>query len=212
MKKEKKTQVVMLVSEKQANIFRYQDGILQYQPALQYGFSQTPQHLYFLSNDEIKEGWEGYAYKQNIVGKIFKHFFTKNTWYNDAKKIIASTDKSLGLAEPTKEWIEYFVSEYNKGNIITEVMVEYEIIYIPCSCSKADHFDECDKDCKESKILTLRTKPDNTIIISAVEETWDDIYDKLIDWFKRNEIEPNSILTIQWLKDNNYQVPKQLEK
>lgn len=45
-----------------------------------------------VSDEEIKDGWEGYAYKHDVVGKIYKHKKTTNTWYNDAKKIIAGLE------------------------------------------------------------------------------------------------------------------------
>lgn len=42
-----------------------------------------------VSDEEIKEGWKGWAYKVDVTGKIFKHFYTTNPWYKDARKIIA---------------------------------------------------------------------------------------------------------------------------
>jgi hypothetical protein len=45
---------------------------------------------------------------------------------NDCFKIITTTDKSLGLPEPSPQFIQKYISEWNKGNIITEVMVEFE--------------------------------------------------------------------------------------
>ena len=54
-----------------------------------------PQHIYITSDEEIKEGWEGHAYKEDVEGKVFKHFYTTNEWYKDAKKIILTTDQDL---------------------------------------------------------------------------------------------------------------------
>ena len=62
----------------------------------QYGIKNlnfTPQHLYITSDDEIKEG--DYCYKHDLKGNVFKWINTTNPWYKDAKKIIATTDKSL---------------------------------------------------------------------------------------------------------------------
>ena len=44
-----------------------------------------------------------------------------------AKKIIATTtDSSLVLPQPSKQFIQKYVEEYNKGREIKEVLVEYE--------------------------------------------------------------------------------------
>lgn len=51
---------------------------------------QTEDYLLLIDKEaEIKEGWEGYAYKKDVVGKVFKHFYTENSWYDDAKIVIA---------------------------------------------------------------------------------------------------------------------------
>ncbi len=47
---------------------------------------------YYVSDDIIEEGWKGTAYKEDVKGKIFKHFYTTNEWYKDAKKVIATTN------------------------------------------------------------------------------------------------------------------------
>ena len=96
--------------------------------------TEVAQHLYFLSDEEIKVGdwmlhnleekpiqWNGEETNPSVYGY---------------KKIIATTDKSIILPErfpsftylpqPSQSFIEKFVEEYNKGNRITEVMVEYE--------------------------------------------------------------------------------------
>src|SRR5690554_2295402 len=53
------------------------------------------QHLYITSDEKIEEGWKGWAYKDDVKGKIFKHFYTTNPWYKDARKIVATTNTSL---------------------------------------------------------------------------------------------------------------------
>jgi hypothetical protein len=83
----------------------------------------VPQHLYIISDEEIKVGdWcidkNNCIYKQE-TDKIFQTFTNSN-------KIITTTDKSLELPEPSPEFIDKFIREYNKGNVIEEVMVEYD--------------------------------------------------------------------------------------
>ena len=111
-----------------------------------------PQHLYILSDDEIKEGdW----YLDNIP-EYYTIQQAKNDWCltKDHKKIIATTDtslmyeKNLGyltinpntldeyrvlqtetikLPQPSQQFIGKYIESYNKGEVITDVLVEYEV-------------------------------------------------------------------------------------
>jgi len=74
------------------------------------------------------------------------------------KKIIATTDKSLNLPEPSQAFIEKYIEEYNKGNIITNVMVEYGIDIVGKSY---DMYDE--------KAVKVKS---NTITIKKVKDSW----------------------------------------
>jgi hypothetical protein len=119
---------------------------------------RTYQHLYILSDDEIKEGdW--------YIKELFNTL--KYDWYkvvterfpNDYKKIIATTDKSLDLPQPSQSFIEKYVEEYNKGNVIAEVLVEYETAtnQVP----------------NGTTIDWLKVNPkDNTITIKKVKDSW----------------------------------------
>lgn len=52
---------------------------------------------YYLSDEIIEKGWEGIAYKNDVKGKIFKHFYTTNEWYKDAKKVIATNNPNIDI-------------------------------------------------------------------------------------------------------------------
>ncbi len=113
------------------------------------------QHLYILSDDEIKE--RDWCYNSKLPSKIYQ--FGKGIADKESKKIIATTDSSLNLplissvdSKVFFSFIHYFISEYNKGNIITEVKVEYE---------EPIHLFSTPK---------LKINQDNTINISLVEE------------------------------------------
>ena len=101
-----------------------------------------PMALYILSNNkkDIEDG--DYVYvdcNQNITGykgfgiwKYMKAPCPMPYWGNSmfCKKVIASTDKSLGLPEPSREFIRKYIMAHNKGDIITskpitDVLVEY---------------------------------------------------------------------------------------
>ena len=169
------------------------------------------QHLYIISEDEIKEGdWcitglriirkcKSVLYSNNNFKSINGYEFEDKTKdsRSSCKKIIATTDQSLliniscnccesyqnsncnekgdgiicyqKLPQPSKEWIDYYISEYNKGNIITDVLVEYEEIY--SDYGETDIFDlVCTH---HGKISRLKINRDKTINIKSVKENWD---------------------------------------
>ena len=84
------------------------------------------QHLYIISDDEIKENnthfYNPHSGQLHISGNHTDYIAINK---NGCKKIIATTDVSLGLPQPSQQFIQKYVDEYNKGNIITNVLVEY---------------------------------------------------------------------------------------
>ena len=72
-------------------------------------------------------GFSGY-YKEKLDGRDTKCFCLNIVL---SEKIIATTDISLvkeyNLPEPSQSFIQKYIEEYNRGNIITDVLVEYEI-------------------------------------------------------------------------------------
>lgn len=171
----KTTKVVMLPTNEKAkigtNVIVKHNTTLAYGKKVQepYNMVETEQHLYFLSDEEIKEGDWGIS-KLNEIVQFKKNY--ESTLY---KKIIATTDKSLiipydgktpisenwegyKLPQPSQSFIEKFVEEYNKGNVITEVLVEYE-----------------DKVAMDGHTIIgseLKISKDNTITIRKVKESF----------------------------------------
>ena len=99
----------------------------------------SPQHLYIISDDEIKENDYCLNLETNTVFKMHKHGLPTS---NRNKKIIATTDTSLlklrtdvpeywsdPLPQPSQQFIEKYIEEYNKGNIITDIKVEYKRVF-----------------------------------------------------------------------------------
>jgi len=152
-----------------------------------------PQHLYFLYDEEIKE--DDWCLIDNNVGistgyQILKcdKSDSKNGWYyfgdmktGRCKKIIATTNPELNwikdkykiqaplenLPRPSDKFIQKFIEEYNKGNIITEVMVEYEEYKI--------------KGFAGGEGFQLKIAPDNTITIHPVEKNSDLLFDLIFN-------------------------------
>lgn len=141
------------------------------------------QHLYILSDDEIKEfDW---FLTFDVVGRpanichaselrangLMYDRVTDNcynfTVENSSKKIIASTDKTLNLPEPSQKFIEYYVKAHNDGTPITEVNVEYKEYTV----DGIVWFQESPYSIKHTK-KRLKVNTDNTITIKRVKDSW----------------------------------------
>ena len=93
------------------------------------------------------------------MNQIINH---KNKYYlktkNGYKEILSSTDASLGLPQPSQQFIEKYIEKYNKGNVITDVLVEYE--YLLDDRAVLPYWN-----------LKINTK-DNTITIKKIKDSW----------------------------------------
>jgi len=182
----KKCKVVMLPTDGKAILglgLSKQGVLVQYDHTVNIENDQyfQKQHLYILSDDEIKESDWYYDEENNIIDQLHKNELPMS--YDE--KIIASTDYSLILTTIDKDenaqfkaqtilikggirsdsilsipqsFIDIFVSEYNKGNKIEEVMVEYTYdngaAFVPMNT------------------LYLWLNTDNTINIKSVKDSW----------------------------------------
>lgn len=150
-------------------------------------------HLYIISSEEIKEGdWYMYChFGEWIISNSRETLKNETNTLENLnkddyfKKIIATTDKSLtkgmycvstgkyqeSLPQPSQSFIEKFVDEYNKGNIITEVMVEYEEPYKnlvgSMVGSNIGHFI-----LTEENKYRIKINPNNTINIKPIKDNW----------------------------------------
>lgn len=168
----KQAQVVMLATDKESKI-QLTKNFLNYavESFIPDSIHTKAQHLYILSDDKIEESDWKYCFNTQQV--LQAHKLDKNNICKDCKKIIATTDKSLryksnsngttklpldfNIPQIPNQFIELFITEYNKGNIITEVEVEY---------LKPTHYDgEYFKD-------KLLLNQDNTINISLPVKNW----------------------------------------
>lgn len=142
------------------------------------------QHLYFTSDEVIKEGdWCINSY-DNTVWKYKPSPCPLPYWGNKDTlvKIIATTDKSLKtfkgcidgimgqdiyavLPEPSAEFLEIYVKAYNEGNQIEEVLIETE---------GYDHIEEWSEAVGAYDIFKTRikVKSDNTITIKKLKDSW----------------------------------------
>ena len=138
-------------------------------------------NLYIISDDEIKENnthfYNPHSGQLHISGNHTDYIAINK---NGCKKIIATTDTSLkidnpnydigrlayiNLPQPSQQFIQKYIEGYNKGNIITDVLVEYESDFNSCFCTK----DICNgNNCP--KKLKINPK-DNIITIRDLEPT-----------------------------------------
>ena len=149
-----------------------------------------PKHLYITSDEEIKEGdWVMLNYRigksiDKALPACLQNAFHNADFWNAENKtqnlgnkpIIATTDTSLrrmgadGIVDIAlgleisyipESFIKYFIEEYNKGNVITKVMVEY--VQVPNSV-----FIQV----LEAPYIQLKINSDNTINIKPIKNSW----------------------------------------
>ena len=144
--------------------------------------SLTAYELYITSDEEIKV--DDYvndilALKTHIADEGIVSISKHN---NRFKKIIATTDTSLklydsevlvsasgfsmntddiNLPQLSKHFIEKYIEEHNKGNVITKVMVEY--VQVPNSV-----FIQV----LEAPYIQLKINSDNTINLKPIKDSW----------------------------------------
>jgi hypothetical protein len=132
------------------------------------------QHLYFLSDDEIKK--DDWVIMLDSFGNVFSNpqqYINPETQHlnKGLRKIIATTNLSIILPEkfpsfttlpqPSKSFIQKYIESYNKGNIIDSVNVEYSGEYDP-------HYGGYYAETIELKV----NQKDNTITIKPIKNNW----------------------------------------
>lgn len=236
MEQFKRAQVVKTTTDNKENALKgYDDNSLIFKHTANYKTIEAEEgftkffHLYVVVEEEIKDGWF-YNPHSGHIHKIGIHSDLKYINRNKCLKVIASTDTTLVLnpthyadgtkkafhtteyiPQPSQQFIEKYIESYNKGDIITDVLVEYEKY---CKQTKCD-----DKNCEVfCKVLYTRIKvnpKDNTIIIKKVKNSWNreefifnlNKYRIDYDTFKRNyHFNPNEkekvYFTDNWIKNN----------
>ena len=134
------------------------------------------QHLYIISDDEIKEGDWFINLFNNVIVQAHNWIYVST-----CKKIIATTDTSLEivskginpvyekLPQPSQQFIEKYIESYNKGEVITDV---------------------------------LKVNPkDNTITIKKLKDSWNrqEVF-ALITTFNRANVDTPNVL--KWIEEN----------
>lgn len=199
----KKCKVVSITTNKKAQIHITPEGFMykSVHEFIQICKDYKSYHLYITSDDKIKEG-DYYLNTSNNKITIHKALSIYGGIDNicNNRKIISTTDSYLyyilnhnvdnkkfnqqkSLPQPSQSFIKKYVDEYNNGNIITEVMVEYEEEYwrdrskgdniIVHSKEEAEQYN-CIMDYYPDK---LKVSKDNTVTITKVKDnlTWKEV-------------------------------------
>lgn len=151
------------------------------------------QHLYIINDEEIKEG-DWFNATNKLLGEgVFQctginkegHAISSQNYFPDAKKIIATTDKSLikyipgarrGLKGPASlsfnmsEIGDSYTEEYCK-NPVDEVLLEYEVDVLSTKLANLDnHVKGWDMYLPENAVHRLKVNSNNEVIIHPVKE------------------------------------------
>lgn len=174
------------------------------------------QHLYILSDGEVEVGDWVYHAASNT---IFKFDLKDETNTSGYEKVIATTDKSLTictydssdelstpgkmyLPQPSEAFIKKYIDAYNKGQVIENVMVEYE--------EGKSYSGNEGLIIKEWLKINFK---DNTIAIKKIKDSW--TREELLEKFNydslRNKFHSQSemfinkktaYLIIQWIEES----------
>ena len=216
MEQFKRVQVIMLPTDKVTIVKKNITNELKLS-SLNNPLLWIPQHLYIISDDKIKKD-DYYILFTDKALTVLK--CTGDGDYFNCKKIIATTDTSLTiitsktgytvskgplytikeyLPQPSQQFIEKYIEEYNKGNIITDVLVEYETLK---TTANNKHFGE-------GHIYSITNKlkinpKDNTITIKKLKDSWNkEEIIKLIKSFANNyQYASNDIGYNKWIEEN----------
>ena len=134
-------EVVMLATKQYHSDIEFDDTL---QLVRHKGYAnKNGQHLYIVSNEKIKES-DWYIWLDNSqICRAETDIMIINQHIKNGhiKKIIATTDEYIGYTDirvspvknfciypqPSDSFIKKYIEEYNKSNIITKGLVEYEI-------------------------------------------------------------------------------------
>lgn len=178
-------------------------------------------NLYITDDSKIKEG-DWYIHNQNGSERLLQ--CNSKVLPMNAKKIIATTDTSLKLGGNTgkrqdgisiplpqipKQFIGYYINEYNKGNKIERVLVEFESYHgINTSIAEINAISGDDSmnwrgrgDLRDFK---LKLSPTNEISIKPVENkvyTRDEVEKLIYSAMKSRNYTP-LIEFNEWIKEN----------
>ena len=145
-----------------------------------------------------------------IIKHKDKYYLKTETGY---KEVLASTDTSLKinselnndnsikfqLPQPSQQFIEKYIESYNKGEVITDVLVEYD------SYNK-NMLPETGENINIMEYYPKVNPKDNTITIKKLKDSWNkeevnELLFKIANYVQSDQ-QTADLLTNDWIKDN----------
>jgi len=177
----KKAKIVMLPSNGESNIQQNKFNKLFFSEQEKSYSDTINQHLYIISYIEKPDNGDYY-----IIDDIPEVLKNNGLVFIDDScgKVIATTDKTLSqtsrteIPQPSQQFIQKYIEEYNRGNIITDVLVECENKF-----EGKEYVDELDAYGYDKIKSILKINPkDNNIIIKIAKDSWSrEEVDRLLD-------------------------------
>lgn len=155
------------------------------------------QHLYIISDDQIKEGDWFYSKTNNIINNNYNLFIKRENHIISFKKIIGTTDTSLKISkfshysqdlmkiavykdyllpQLSQQFIEKYIKFYNKNEVITDVLIDYED-YILQHMFKPQEYKQRIKINPKNNTITIKKLKNNwnrKEIVELIEKVFDD--------------------------------------
>lgn len=177
----------------------------------------TSHHIYITSEDEIKDGDWWVKMTNDTIGNYKLDSINPNK--GRYKKIIATTNPNLHITQQngklgqaiisvpqlSLQFIQHYITEYNKGNIITDVQVEY------VDNGEEDWIgDDHNGEPFWNEKWEVRINPDNTVNIKPIKNNWtkDEVIELLVQCCSEISCEDGELLgktpieLYNWLNKN----------
>lgn len=218
----KKYRVVMLPtkSKEGSKLFTFREKIDFYYKEVATIDETIAQHLYIISNEEIKEGEYMYSYEFNTVFKAsYNTTPSKDYW-----KVIASTYPSLNLPGIQQSFLEKYVAAQGKiTEVELEIDKEYEDWYEQMELTEFPGYQLKLSPNNEVIVVELPTKKeyitqfdDQSINFNRTDEEWNKIceddqeldyideLDDLIDWLVTKRYFKKIVQSVKTLPTKEY--------
>lgn len=146
--------------------------------------------------EKIEVGWKGWAYKKDVEGELFKHFYTTNTWYNDAKVVLVLP--------------EQFTKAHLQA-IIDGKMKDGDEVYVECEEKESYSNDNGSSipsrfsyyQGKSYQVALHLPEPGHVKLFSVKkEESWDDIFELAFYDSNPDNYTGKMQYLVKWLKEN----------
>ena len=233
MEQFKRAKIIMLPTKNNTeNVLKgYNDNSLLFKYAKEYKSIPAEcdyvsfYHLYIISDDEIKEGDWVLTNLHKKIEQVLNNKTSLFYYQQRAKKIIATTDISLkidnphydigllayiSLPQPSQQFITKYIEEYNKNQVIIDILIKYELY---CNTGSYPNIKkDCNCPCTNTINCgtTLKINQDNTINIQLPKDNWS--REEVINLIKKYSVEePDdwSFLDLdiddyqnKWIEDN----------